>query len=82
MKSSMLMGDGLRRNAYKYPVKIAAQDRFRQVTYSELNARVNQLARLALMGAKATCCGHGGQSHRASEILSPREDRAWIPTRY
>src|SRR5262245_4617971 len=44
MKSSMLMGDGLRRNAYKYPVKTAAQDRFRQVTYSELNARVNQLA--------------------------------------
>jgi fatty-acyl-CoA synthase len=41
---SLLMGDGLRRNAYKYPVKIAAQDRFRQVTYSELNTRVNQLA--------------------------------------
>ncbi|HEY6366248.1 MAG TPA: AMP-binding protein, partial [Candidatus Binatia bacterium] len=40
----MVMGDGLRRNAYKYPVKIAAQDRFRQVTYSELNARVNQIA--------------------------------------
>jgi acyl-CoA synthetase (AMP-forming)/AMP-acid ligase II len=44
MKSSMLMGDGLRRNAYKFPIKIAAQDRFRQVTYGELNARVNQLA--------------------------------------
>ncbi|HSE89379.1 MAG TPA: AMP-binding protein, partial [Candidatus Binatia bacterium] len=44
MKSSMLMGDGLRRNAYKYPVKVAAQDRFRQVTFSELNTRVNQLA--------------------------------------
>jgi acyl-CoA synthetase (AMP-forming)/AMP-acid ligase II len=43
-KTSLLMGDGLRRNAYKYPVKIAAQDRFRQVTYSELNTRVNQLA--------------------------------------
>ena len=40
----MVMGDGLRRNAYKYPVKIAAQDRFRLVTYSELNTRVNQLA--------------------------------------
>jgi feruloyl-CoA synthase len=38
------MGDGLRRNAYKLPVKIAAQDRFRQITYSELNSRVNQLA--------------------------------------
>jgi long-chain acyl-CoA synthetase len=44
MKSSMLMGDGLRRNAYKYPVKMAAQDHSRQTTYSELNARVNQLA--------------------------------------
>ena len=41
---SLLMGDGLRRNAYKLPVKIAARDRFRQITYSELNARVNQLA--------------------------------------
>jgi acyl-CoA synthetase (AMP-forming)/AMP-acid ligase II len=40
----LLMGDGLRRNAHKLPVKIAAQDRFRQITYSELNARVNQLA--------------------------------------
>jgi acyl-CoA synthetase (AMP-forming)/AMP-acid ligase II len=44
MKYSLLMDDGLRRNAYKYPVKIAAQDRFRLVTYSELNTRVNQLA--------------------------------------
>jgi acyl-CoA synthetase (AMP-forming)/AMP-acid ligase II len=43
-KIPLLMGDGLRRNAYKLPVKIAAQDRFRQITYSELNARVNQLA--------------------------------------
>jgi long-chain acyl-CoA synthetase len=40
----MLMGDGLRRNAYKLPVKIAAKDRFRQITYGELNSRVNQLA--------------------------------------
>ena len=40
----MLMGDGLRRNAYKFPVKIAAQDRFRQITYGDLNSRVNQLA--------------------------------------
>jgi fatty-acyl-CoA synthase len=44
MKSSMLMGDGLRRNASKFAVKIAAQDRFRRITYGELNARVNQLA--------------------------------------
>lgn len=40
----LLMGDGLRRNAYKLPVKIAAHDRFRQITYADLNARVNQLA--------------------------------------
>jgi acyl-CoA synthetase (AMP-forming)/AMP-acid ligase II len=44
MQSQLLMGDGLRRNAYKFPVKIAAKDRFRQITYGELNARVNQLA--------------------------------------
>ncbi len=40
----MLMGDGLRRNAGKFPLKIAAQDRFREINYGELNARVNQLA--------------------------------------
>src|SRR5918996_2539634 len=40
----LLMGDGLRRNAWKFPVKIAAKDRFRETTYGELNARVNQLA--------------------------------------
>jgi acyl-CoA synthetase (AMP-forming)/AMP-acid ligase II len=44
MESQLLMGDGLRRNAYKFPVKIAAKDRFRQITYGELNSRVNQLA--------------------------------------
>ena len=38
------MGDGLRRNAWKFPVKIAAKDRFRAINYAELNARVNQLA--------------------------------------
>src|SRR5499425_1470725 len=42
--NSFLMGDGLRRNASKFAVKIAAQDRFRQITYGKLNARVNQLA--------------------------------------
>jgi acyl-CoA synthetase (AMP-forming)/AMP-acid ligase II len=42
--NSLLMGDGLRRNAAKFPVKIAARDRFRQTAYGELNARVNQLA--------------------------------------
>ncbi len=38
------MGDGLRRNAWKFPLKIAAQDRFRGINYGDLNARVNQLA--------------------------------------
>jgi fatty-acyl-CoA synthase len=40
----MLMGDGLRRNAGKFPLKIAAKDRFREITYEALNWRVNQLA--------------------------------------
>lgn len=39
----MLMGDGLRRNATKYPVKVAVKDRFREITYGDFNARVNQL---------------------------------------
>src|ERR1051326_1843609 len=43
-KTPMLMHDGLRRNAIKFAVKIAARDRFRQITYGELNSRVNQLA--------------------------------------
>ena len=42
--NSFLMGDGLRRNASKFPVKVAAKDCFRQITYRELNSRVNQLA--------------------------------------
>jgi fatty-acyl-CoA synthase/long-chain acyl-CoA synthetase len=41
---ALLMGDGLRRNAWKFPVKIAAKDRFREINYADLNARVNQLA--------------------------------------
>jgi len=40
----MLMGEGLRRNAWKFPVKIAAKDRFREISYADLNARVNRLA--------------------------------------
>ena len=40
----MLMGDGLRRNAWKFPLKIAAKDKFRETSYGELNRRVNQLA--------------------------------------
>ena len=47
------MGDGLRRNAWKFPVKIAAQDRFREINYADLNARVNQLAHgLLAIGVK------------------------------
>ncbi len=42
------MGDGLRRNASKFHVKIAAKDRFRETTYGDLNSRVNQLARALL----------------------------------
>ena len=41
---SLLMHDGLRRNAWKFPLKIAAKDKFRAITYGELNQRVNQLA--------------------------------------
>src|ERR1044071_1423920 len=40
----MLMGDGLRRNAWKFPLKIAAQDSAAQINCGELNARVNRLA--------------------------------------
>lgn len=48
LKVSFLIGDGLRRNAAKFPLKIAAKDRFREVSYGELNARVNQLAHALL----------------------------------
>jgi acyl-CoA synthetase (AMP-forming)/AMP-acid ligase II len=41
----LLIGDGLRRNAWKAPRKIAAKDRLRETTYAELNQRVNRLAR-------------------------------------
>lgn len=44
MSIPLLIGDALRRNAYKYPVKIAAKDAWRQLTYQELNDRVNRLA--------------------------------------
>ena len=53
ISSPMLMGDGLRRNAWKFPLKIAAKDRFREINYAELNGRVNQLARgLLSMGVQ------------------------------
>jgi len=51
----MLMGDGLRRNATNIPAKLAARDRFREITYGELNARVNQLAN----GLLSLGLGHG-----------------------
>lgn len=35
-KISLLMGDGLRPNAGKFPVTIAAQDRFPEISYGEL----------------------------------------------
>src|SRR5918992_6184235 len=52
-KIPSLMGDGLRRNASKFPLKIAAKDRFRETSYGELNSRVNQLAHALLsMGVR------------------------------
>ncbi len=39
-----MIGDALRRNAYKYPVKTAVKDATRTTTYRELNDRVNRLA--------------------------------------
>ena len=48
MEKFLLMGDGLRRNASKFALKIAAKDRFREITYGDLNARVNQLAHALL----------------------------------
>ena len=48
MRVPFLIGDGLRRNAAKFPLKIAAKDRFREISYGELNARVNQLAHALL----------------------------------
>jgi acyl-CoA synthetase (AMP-forming)/AMP-acid ligase II len=41
---SMLMHDGIRRNAYKYPVKTALRDSARQITYAELNERSTRIA--------------------------------------
>ena len=40
----LLMGDGLRRSATNFPAKLAAKDRFREISYGELNERVNRLA--------------------------------------
>ncbi len=48
MSNFMLIGDALRRNAYKYSAKVAIKDPRRRVTYRELNGRVNRLARSLL----------------------------------
>ena len=42
------MGDGLRRNASKFPLKIAAKDRLPRDDLWRLNSRVNQLAQALL----------------------------------
>jgi acyl-CoA synthetase (AMP-forming)/AMP-acid ligase II len=47
-KIPLLMGDGLRRNASKFPLKIAVRDRYRETTYGDLDFRVNQLAQALL----------------------------------
>ena len=44
MANFLLIGDALRRNAYKYSVKPAVRDATRAVAYRELNERVNRLA--------------------------------------
>ena len=44
MEIPLIIGDALRRNASKYPLKIAVHDSLREVTYRELNDRVNRLA--------------------------------------
>ena len=66
----MLMGDGLRRNAWKFPLKIAAQDRFRAINYGDLNARVNQLAHgLLSIGVKrGDAVAHGKPEYMGAAI--------------
>jgi long-chain acyl-CoA synthetase len=49
-KAALLMHDGIRRNAYKYPLKTALRDSAREVTYGELNERCNRIAN-SLLGA-------------------------------
>ena len=70
----LLMGDGLSRNAYKLPVKVAARDAHRQITYGELNARVNQLAHgLLAMGVRkgdAVACMVGNRIEHLEIIFA------------
>lgn len=49
----MNMGDALRRNARKYPAKLAVADERRRLSYAELDQRVNRLAN-ALLGLGLT----------------------------
>jgi acyl-CoA synthetase (AMP-forming)/AMP-acid ligase II len=44
MANFLMIGDALKRNAYKYSVKPALREGVRVVTYGELNERVNRLA--------------------------------------
>ena len=44
MENFLLMGDALRRNGHKYPLKVALKDPSREITYRELNERVNRIA--------------------------------------
>ena len=44
MENPLIIGEALRRNAAKYPLKIAVRDSLREVTYGALNDRVNRLA--------------------------------------
>jgi len=44
----MNLADGLRMNSWRYPDKVAAVFENKRVTYSELNARANQLAHAVL----------------------------------
>src|SRR5574342_992197 len=53
MTTPLVIGDGLRRNAYKYPVKVAIRDSMGEITYRELNDKVNRLANSLLhMGVR------------------------------
>ncbi len=44
MEIPLIIGDALRRNAAKYPLKVALHDCAREITYGKLNDRVNRLA--------------------------------------
>ncbi len=65
----LLMGDGLRRNAWKFPLKIAAKDKNRATSYAELNHRVNQLANgLLSAGVRRGDAGALGVGNRVEQL--------------